>query len=370
MRPAFLILSAIAMMAVGCRCSLAPVGTDEEIRIVSYNVHNLFDAEESGKEYPEFRPSKGKWTKELYAKRLVNVVEAVRSVSETEGAGSRRTPDPDILCVQEIENEKVLADLAERFGRGTYRYWAIGGPDESVIHTGILSRFPIAEMHTHSVMDAWGFGPLRDILEVELDLGGDERIAVFVCHWKSKLGGERETEPGRRAAAALLAQRIREVQAERPSLPIVVCGDFNESPDEYIRIGRCYPTAIMPSDAGAPPSAAEGEPLGVSGSWEGLSYTEEASFSEKHISEVRLYNPWNELSDGFSIAFQGKREQFDCFFLNASLHDGEGLEYENFDVADDPLLFDSNGIPLEWKGNGGYSDHLPVELTLSMGRGR
>ncbi|MEN6491418.1 MAG: endonuclease/exonuclease/phosphatase family protein [Rectinema sp.] len=371
MRPAFFILSAIAMAAVGCRCSLAPAGTSQEIHIVSYNVHNLFDAEESGREYPEFKPSKGKWTRELYAKRLANVVEAVLSVSETEGAGSRRAAAPDILCVQEIENEKVLADLAEHFGRGVYRYWAISGPDESIIHTGILSRFPIVAMRTHSVMDAWGFGPLRDILEVELELGSAERIVMFVCHWKSKLEGEKETESGRRAAAALLAQRIRGLQTEKPSLPIVVCGDFNESPDEYIRVSRRYPTAIMPSDAGTPPSAAEGEPICVSGSWAGLANTgEDQPFSNENAPKLILYNPWNEISDGFSIAFQEKREQFDCFFLNANLHDGEGVEYESFGVANAPMLFDSNGTPFEWRGSEGYSDHLPVELILSMREGR
>jgi endonuclease/exonuclease/phosphatase family metal-dependent hydrolase len=352
--PAFLVLSAIAMLAVGCRCSLASPGTVKEIRIVSYNVHNLFDAEESGKEYPEFRPSKGTWSKELYAKRLANTVEAVRSLSEAEGG--RRPKEPDILCLQEIENANVLADLAAHFGRGAYRYWAMSGPDESIIHTGLLSRFPIAAVHTHSVVDAWGFGPLRDILEVELDLGSGEKVLLFVCHWKSKSEGEKETEAGRRAAASLVVQRIREVQAERPSLPIVVCGDFNESPDEYLRVGRSYPTAIMPSGLGVPPTAAEGEPLCVSGTWEGLEGGE----------KLALYNPWAEIPDGFSITFREKREQFDSFFLSAALHDGEGLEYERFDVADAPMLFDANGKPLEWKENEGYSDHLPVELTLSM----
>jgi len=360
MRPAFLILSAIAMMAVGCRCSLAPLGTSQEIRIVSYNVHNLFDAEESGREYPEFRPSKGKWTKELYAKRLANVVEAVRSFSETKNPGPRRIEEPDILCVQEIENPKVLADLAEHFSRGFYRYWAISGPDESIIHTGILSRFPIAAVHTHSVMDSWGFGPLRDILEVELELDSTERLLVFVCHWKSQSEGEQETEPGRRAAAALLAQRIREVREERPSLPIVACGDFNESPDEYLRVSRRYPTAIMPSDIGTPPSATEGEPIWVSGSWEGLANPE----------KVLLYDPWSEMPDGFSIAFQEKREQFDSFFLSANLHDGEGVEYASFAVADAPMLFDSSGKPFEWRGSEGYSDHLPVALSLSIKKGQ
>ena len=342
------------MVVVGCQCSLASRWTSQEISVVSYNVHNLFDVEESGKEYTEFRPSKGKWTKELYAKRLANVVEAVRSLSEENGRGSGRTANPDILCVQEIENQRVLSDLGERFN--SYRYWAISGPDESIIHCGVLSRFPIVTMRTHSVMDAWGFGPMRDILEVELKLDDTHPMVLFVCHWKSKSDGEQDTEPGRRAAAALLARRIEVLRSTRSSLPIVVCGDFNESPDEYIRISRCYPTAIMPYDIVNPPSAAEGKPLLVSADWE------ELEEGEKPV----LYNPWSEIADGFSIAFQEKREQFDCFFLSSNLHDGVGVEYEYFNVADAPYLFNSSGKPFEWRGSEGYSDHLPIKLTLSI----
>lgn len=368
MRPAFLFFAAIAMLVISCRCSLGPVDQPKEIRIVSYNVHNLFDAEESGNEYPEFRPSKGKWTKELYAKRLANVVEAVRSLGKDSGSVQAR--DPDILCVQEIENEKVLADLAEHFRKGAYRFWAISGPKDSIIHTGVLSRFPVTAMHTHSVMDAWGFGPLRDILEVELDTSGAanhtsgsatdaDRILLLICHWKSKREDEQETESARRAAAALLAQRIREIESERPDLPIIVCGDFNESPDEYLRISRRYPTALMPLESGSPPTAAEGEPL-----WVSKSFSQPGGPSSDDASKVTLYSPWAEKPEGFSIAYRDKREQFDGFLLNAALQDGTGLEYEGFCTSESPVLLDANGKPFEWNGSSGYSDHLPVCLAL------
>ena len=369
MRPAFLFFAAIAMLVISCRCSLGSVDQAQEIRIVSYNVHNLFDAEESGNEYPEFKPSKGKWTKELYAKRLASVIEAVRSLGKGKDSGSAQARDPDILCVQEIENEKVLADLAEHFRKGAYRYWAISGPKDSIIHTGVLSRFPVTAMHTHSVMDAWGFGPLRDILEVELDTSGAtsdaDRILLLICHWKSKREGEQETESARRAAAALLAQRIREIELERPDLPIIVCGDLNESPDEYLRISRRYPTALMPLESGSPPAAAEGEPL-----WVSQSFLQPDGSSPDDASRVALYSPWAEKPDGFSIAYRDKREQFDGFLLNAALQDGFGLEYEGFCTSESPVLFDASGKPFEWNGSSGYSDHLPVCLVLQKNAGQ
>ncbi len=30
------------------------------------------------------------------------------------------------------------------------------------------------------------------------------------------------------------------------------------------------------------------------------------------------------------------------------------------------MLFTAEGVPREWKGTDGYSDHLPVELVLSV----
>lgn len=389
MRPAFLFLSVLAMLAAGCQCSLPALRTDGEINIVSYNVHNLFDAEESGKEYPEFRPSKGKWTKELYAKRLGNVVEAVRSLSSTKDGEGSPGSDPDILCFQELENEKVLFDLAKHLGHGKLRYWAMSGPEESIIHTGILSRFPIVAVHSHSVMDAWGLGMLRDVLEVEFECGSMGRMVIFACHWKSKLEGEAETEPARRAAAALVANRIRLLREERPFIPIIVCGDFNESPDEYLRTNRCYPTAIMYSGVGVPPMAIEGEPIWACSSLEEIG-DESSELAESHSQvgiingegidsysikhgkgvdfdeKIELYTPWAEYPDKFSLAYRDKREQYDGFLVSQSLKDGVGLEYQGFYIADAPMLFTAEGVPREWKGTDGYSDHLPVELVLSV----
>ncbi len=364
MRSAFLVLLSVAILCVGCRCSLGTPGLSREVVIVSYNVHNLFDAEESGKEYPEFRPSKGTWNTELYARRLDNTVMAVRAA--TVGSGTRGA---DILCLQEIENERVLADLAGRFNRDGYRYWAIGGPEASEIHCAVLSRLPIVAVHTHSVMDAWGFGPMRDILEVEIETGQKndaDRVCLLVCHWKSKKEGAEATEPARRAAAALIARRVRQLAVERPELPVVVCGDFNESPDEYLRNERAYPTAFMPAGIVSPPSAAEGESLFVLDSFQAAADAvgSDGQAGNSSMTRVMLFSPWSELPGGFSIAYQKKGEQFDGFFLNSALADAKGLEYGGFAVATDAKLLDAAGLPREWNGREGFSDHLPVRLEI------
>jgi endonuclease/exonuclease/phosphatase family metal-dependent hydrolase len=356
-------MAILGTLVTSCQCSISPLHSQKEICVISYNVHNLFDAEESGNEYVEFKPSKGKWTKELYAKRLANTVKAVRSTASEGRTSNIPNAIPDILCLQEIENDAVLVDLAAQFGKGAYRYWAIAGPEASTIHTGVLSRFPIISMRTHAVEDSWGFGPTRDLLELEFDCGSLGNIVMFACHWKSKTEGAAETESARRAAAALLVGRIRALQSEKPLLPIVVCGDFNESPDEYIRVDRAYQTGIMPLEIGvlpdAVPDAVEGELLWVSNSWQQI---EECQMNMQR--DVTLYNPWSEMPLGYSIAYKDKREQFDSFFINSSLKDGKGMEYEQFSVAVSPDLFGIEGVPLSWTGTEGYSDHLPVMLRL------
>ncbi|HNY99226.1 MAG TPA: hypothetical protein PLS88_03970, partial [Rectinema sp.] len=84
---------------------------------------------------------------------------------------------------------------------------------------------------------------------------------------------------------------------------------------------------------------------------------------------IELYTPWVEHPDKFSLAYREKREQYDGFLLNRSLKDGIGLEYQDFYVADAPMLFTAEGVPREWRGTDGYSDHLPVELVLSVVEG-
>lgn len=361
MRAGLLSIIVIALLS-GSTCSLPWEDREPSgFTIVSYNVHNLFDDVEDGSEYPEFSLESGKWNSGLYQKRLIATAAAISSFFP-EGGGS-----PDIICLQELESEKVLKDLASGpLKKEGYMWIALGGPEASAVKCGILSRHPFKTVRAHSLVDAWGFGSGRDILEATFELGSEGfHLTVFVCHWKSRREGEAETETARRGASGLVAARLAELAAADPESCILVCGDFNESPDEFARAGRLYPTALMPdprdlADGNATPGKE------IPAAWfEGvLRVTGIPAHSSMSGKEVTLYSPWFG-AEGFSYIFDGERERLDGFLLSPALVDGQGLEYSRFSASADPSLLDGNGKPLAWIGSSGFSDHLPIALTIS-----
>ena len=201
----------------------------------------------------------------------------------------------------------------------------------------------------------------RNLLEARVDLGEGGALALFVVHWKSKVEGAEATEEGRREAAALLADRVGRVLEAEPGAAIVVCGDFNESPDEYLRVGRRYPTALMPeSEAGESVSAGSRILVAAEPARAGL-----RPGAKGERAEPALYSPWAE-SPGYSYSYKGRRERLDGFLLSPGLLDGSGLDLAGFSAVDAPFLMDAAGEPAAWSpaNPGGYSDHLPVLLVL------
>ncbi|MEW6548233.1 MAG: endonuclease/exonuclease/phosphatase family protein [Spirochaetota bacterium] len=369
------ILPALALF-LGARCSLPwNVPGPRVVEIVSYNAHNLFDDQQDGGEYPEFIPGSSGWNASLYKTRLENTAFAAASPFSGDGAATTAPSWPDILCLAEIEGEKVLKDLAEGpMAKVGYRWMALGTESASAIRCGILSRFPILACRSHALGDAWGFGPLRDMLEVDIGLWEDgksggkgdgedgEVLTLFLCHWKSRKEGARETEEARRQAAELLSRRMREIQALDPLRALVACGDFNENPDEYLRAGRAYPTAFAPPDSGSP--GKPGGTIEVCSSLEALKAGPPPSQDLRGSGSLRLFSPW-EQEGGYSYVFQGAGERLDGFLLAPSLADGKGLEFDDFRVGSSPELFGQDGVPAGWNGRSGYSDHLPVGIRLS-----
>lgn len=368
-----IVLVLAALLLFGFRCSLPwEDRLPSEFTIVSYNAHNLFDDVDSGTEYPEFRLDSGKWNGELYKTRLKNTAKALLSFFPEGGAG------PDIICLQEIESEKVLKDLAGgQFGKGGYRWIALGGPEGSAIKCGFLSRYPLAAIRAHSLSDAWGYGAGRDILEATFDLGSksgkaedsagtDESrlLTIFICHWKSRKEGAAETEDARRMSSRLVESRLREIGDVDPDRDIVICGDFNESPDEFARAGAKYPTALMPDPEEFFEDALR---TGPSPPHDWFSAVLRVSSSPARSSlrgdGITLYSPWSSV-EGFSYKFGGEAGRIDGFLLGPALVDGRDLDFGRFRVSEDPDLLDDAGSPRTWNGSSGYSDHLPIALTL------
>ncbi len=340
-------------------CSGLGPGAMRRISIVSYNAMNLFDATDQGGEYPEFSVRGGAWDESRYHLRLARLAEAV-APPELGNKG------PDLLCLLEIENAGVLEALRNGpLKKAGYTTAIMASTKGSPISSAILTRLPVRGVRAHALASEPGSAvrPGRNILEAELAVDAGE-LVVLLCHWKSKLEGAAPTEQARREAAALVGGIVSQRTAEGHGA-VVVCGDFNESPDEYPRVGRLYPTALMPAlEAGA----GAGLPR--------LLVSTDRESSGSPTGEAVLYSPWGE-SRGFSYAYAGVRERIDGFLLSPGLlvgpeaaqGAGSRLRYSSFSVLDSAFLLDKEGRPLPWSSSSstGYSDHLPICLVLESG---
>ncbi|MCF7929328.1 MAG: endonuclease/exonuclease/phosphatase family protein [Spirochaetales bacterium] len=353
----------------GCTFSLfgfsakEPAEWPRQIRVMSWNVQNLFDATDDGSEYPEFDPSSESWNEDIYQERLDRVGEGIILAGRwSSGMVDKENPGcPEILLLQEIENEGVLADMVAGPLSGCgYRHAATAG-GEGAVTVGVLSRFPIEKTRSFSIQYYSGTGSseegrskLRPVLEIWFETNKGRELVLFNNHWKSKSGGAAATEPLRIRSAALVSKRITGILAKTPEVEFLVAGDLNENIDEYNRINGTYPTALLP------PEQAETAP----GS---LLVTKDEDQTGR-VGRPVLFSTWAWMEKGGSYWYSDNWETIDHFLLGQKLIDNSGLEAVSAAVVDPVEFLDESGRPKGWYGPGsnGYSDHLPIMLVIEQ----
>ncbi len=345
MRALFCLVIAAGLFFCSCESGNSE---DESFIIMSWNVQNLFDDVDNGTEYREYDPANGEWDYDDFSRK----VEALAEVIIAAAAGG-----PDIVLLQEVENENALVHLNDNYLKDCdYTYSLFLPTAESAIGCGVLSRLPISGVSSHSVMlDGKAMG--RNISAVDFAMDDNSTaFRVFVNHWKSKLGGAEETEPARLAAAEMLGGLMKKSVEKNAALAVIAAGDFNESHDEFRRTEGSYPTALCPVSA-LPPDGVE--------SALGLLYSSDPDDVAVNPGTV-FFNPWSSSEFFGSYFYSGCWETIDQFFCTAALFDGTGWEYSGFSVAVTGFNSTSEGYPLEWRtsSSDGYSDHYPVLLEL------
>jgi endonuclease/exonuclease/phosphatase family metal-dependent hydrolase len=383
----------VGLMLFFCACSVVQSETGpEQITIVSWNVQNLFDGTDNGSEYNEFKNSGG-WNNEKYQARLQSIAAALKGENSVKA---------DILALIEIENEAVVRDLAESslldYGWYFFAGSAAGamqaleqqGEDsaaDSPVGIGVLSALPLTETKVHSIHSPDGSIP-RPIAEVWADTGTGP-LVLLVCHWKSKLGGEKKTESLRRASAALIVRRLAEIEAENPGTPVIILGDLNENYDEFYRIDSAYPCALLPDTEEAAALTGKNHQGVRLGFQDFLILSGEKPPRTDFFagSAGIVYSPWFELNresnfgSDFEMGIESKAdkpvfhgsyyyketwETIDHFLLNEALFSGSGWNYGSFLVLARPPFTNEAGQPRPYNprtGNG-FSDHLPIVLCL------
>jgi predicted extracellular nuclease len=337
------------------KCFLAAIGilffsllsgqkNDHSLTIMFYNVENLFDTEsDPRKQDDEFTPGSEKaWDLEKYEKKLKNIASVIKAVHP----GGL----PEIIGLCEVENLKVLEDLirTRMLRRGNYGIVHHESPDVRGIDCALLYNMDECRVvSSRAIPVQFPFDSsltTRDILHIEGKTADNETLHLFVNHWSSRWGGEKESEPKRLYCAVTLRMAIDEVMNREPGAKIIVMGDFNDEPTN-----RSIFEMLL------------------------------ANNKRKNASGRELFNlmyDLHNLGKAGSYNYQGNWNMLDQIIVSQSvLKPGRGWHcgFEDGKILkEDFMLYHDEqrgqSVPSRTYGGpnyyGGYSDHLPVYVNL------
>ena len=308
-----------------------------DLRVAFWNFENFFDPfVDSTRVYNEFTENGSQhWTKSRFYKKRNNMYKAILAISENKPLA--------VLGIAEIENEYVLKMLFNQTPLQTHNYRIVHyeGDDKRGIDVAMVYCIDKLQLvYTEPVKVRNPKNPkykTRDILYAKFfDRRGDT-LHVFVNHWPSRYGGERETIKQRALAANTLRHKVDSLFSLPQPIPkIIIMGDFNDTPDDpSIKDILC-----------------------------------------KDKSLINLFAENQKLGFGGTLKHQYNWQIFDQIIVSNSLYiNKEGLVYKpnSAQIFHADFLFEKDetygGAKLFRtyvgpKYYGGYSDHLPVYIDL------
>lgn len=305
-----------------------------------YNVENLFDTIDNPLTADEeFTPTgKKAYDTERYNDKLSKLSQVIANT---------KLSNADALGLSEVENQAVLSDLirTKLLKQTKYRIVHYDSPDGRGIDCAFLynaKTLRVLESDTNRFEISFAERPnTRDQLYVLVQhKKSKQKFNVFVNHWPSRYGGEEASRPKRSLAANELKQFIAE-KIEGNNYPVIIVGDMNDFPNNE---------SVL-------------EILGA-----------DSTLSENGKSLFNLSYNWMNLGLG-SYNYKGDWNVLDQIIVSKNLLDTNGILRSYFTeiIKEDFMLYtDSKGnkSPSRSFGGsnyyGGYSDHLPVLLTLNF----
>ncbi|MGZ3743261.1 MAG: endonuclease/exonuclease/phosphatase family protein [Pseudobdellovibrionaceae bacterium] len=225
-----------------------------EISVMNFNVENLFDNTHddnhddyaylplSQKQSPEHKAICAKinqinyreecltldWNEEVVNAKLKNLAQVILGVDER---------GPDILVLEEVENERILTRLNKEFltKAGYQTQVLIEGADERGIDIALLSRLPLVgspELHkipyvAKNESDKIPLTKSRGILEAKLKLPNQETLTLLGAHFPSQAN----PRYWREQAVEFLTELFNKKSDKEM---VIASGDFNISHNEEI----------------------------------------------------------------------------------------------------------------------------------------
>lgn len=307
--------------------------------ILFYNVENLFDTIDDPLTRDEdFLPSSDKkWNTKRYLDKLNKLSKVITHDQPS---------NPIFIGFAEVENRFVVRDLTKtgRLAQTKYRLAHFDSPDVRGIDVALAfdhNRFHMT--YKEAIPIRLADNPdykTRDILYVKGVFYDSSEIHLFVNHWSSRRGGQKESEYKRVRAAKVLKDYVDSLQAIDQQANIVIMGDFNDYPSNQ----SVY------------------EVLG-------------AKEMESEANLVNLMTPYHDRGEG-THNYRGEWGALDQLIVSRSMLDGKGLDINNKKAKilyDEEFLYtkkDGSKTPNRTYGGnsyfGGYSDHLAISATLEI----
>lgn len=319
-----------------------------DFRLMEYNVENLFDTLHApGRQDADFTPEGSHhWNTPRYWGKLGRLARVIAGVG---GA----TP-PDLVALAEVENDSVLSHLTRRTSLSFlgYDYIITRSADVRGINVALLYqpyRFRPVSVDTFRVPPLHPrISPTRDLLHVAGELPWGDTLDVMVCHLPSRRNG-RQAERYRNRVCRVVRQKADSLCSVRQKPSVVITGDFNAAyPEKSVKdfLGAALPDSVNP----------------VLDQIYVLSHTLHA---RQGIAGTYKYRGcWNRLDQVF---VNGRLLSPDSAAsgLRCSPSDCRIVDFD-FLLRADPSDEGVRPYPT-YRGPfylGGYSDHLPLTLTL------
>lgn len=310
-----------------------------EVRIMFYNVENLFDTfDDTLTEDDEFLPrGLRRWNSRRYYTKISSLFKTITAAGEWN--------PPSVIGLCEIENKKVLEDLIYGTNLSKYDYGILhrNSPDPRGIDVCLVYRKDVVAIISSRFMIPFITRPdqftSRSVLYAKCLIMGDT-VHLFVNHWPSRRGGVLAGEAQRLLIAGMVRDRADSIaSASGGKARIIMMGDFNSTPDDNIinlLTGR-YGSGLTMINLAADKPSQEGS-YRYMGIWELI--------DQAIVSEYFLNCPGGLFTS--RDMFRVFRPEF--LLIKDAAYPGKS-----------PFSTYSG-----YRYRGGYSDHLPVLLDLKV----
>ena len=246
----------IPFILIGLLASIACLSA-QPLRIVSYNVENLFHPKHDSVYLPnpnetdsiliekddwEWTPNgERRWSYTRYYRKIENIARVLTNIGEWDGV--------DVVGLQEVENALCIRRLCYTLRQGKYDFVHYESPDQRGIDVAfIYKKNRIDTIRTRAIkVEPTSDSSLkgrelitRDILYVCAGVKNGEKepqdtLHFFVCHLPSQRGGKAESEWKRQLAQQILQAAIDSIYAVEKDAKIIVMGDMNSEPKDDLQ---------------------------------------------------------------------------------------------------------------------------------------